>query len=282
MNCGALLVSNSELIGNCGLERLIISFITATWDLFLFFLNLESGILNQSPQRGVGQILVHVNVPGILQSVTLRMPLKRQSECSLLVLHSLDDAVGGLCHYGQSIGQIFRIDGLMVGSGNQFDLIRADNVIQPLGIRRNTYAIAVCAGVQFMITLTAAVDQPVNLHAQVTSFTVFTKFGVSSSPFVVGAAKFFSVLVILGVAGILYGLSQDFGDLFKAELFTGGFKLGHFLLRGAGKNTSDAGGRDLSFEHLLTQIIRYVLDQFAAEGDIETLLTPADGQQRHV
>ena len=35
-----------------------------------------------------------------LSLIHIWMPLKCQSECSILILHSLDDAVGGLCHYG--------------------------------------------------------------------------------------------------------------------------------------------------------------------------------------
>ena len=164
MDSGALLVGNGELIGHAGLEGLLVLFLAAAGARDVLAVHVDASVVDQRTQGGVAQVLVYVCVAGILQRITLGVPLKAQGEQATLMLDGLDNAVGGAGRHSQAVAQLIRIDRLMVGSGNQFNgLSPAKNAGQPLGIFRD--ADPVVFSIQPVIALAAAVDQAVHRDA---------------------------------------------------------------------------------------------------------------------
>ena len=243
--------------------------------------SVDAGVFHQLPQESVAQVVVGVAVVlhgggGIAQGIALGMPLDGQSEQVVLMLNGLHDAVGGTGHDGQAVAQLLGIHGLVVRGGHQINGGIAHDVIQPLGILGD--ADAVVLGLQLMVGGSAAVDQAVNVHAQMALFAAGIIVGVLVGLGILvvaqaGLANLLVVLVIIGVAGIPDGLLDLVGEILIA-LHGGG--------DGAGHDAGHAAGVDLAADDLLTQIIGDVLNQTAAHGHIEALLAAADGKQRHV
>ena len=241
---------------------------------------MKGGIVHQRLQGGIAQVLVHIYPASIFQSVPLGVPLKCQREGSILILNSLNNSIGGLSHHSYTLTQIFGVDRLVMGGSDQVNAVRADNIIQPLGILGNTNSLI--AVIQLMIAGAAAMDQAIDLYPQMSLFTSGVKVCIGLGIRIVRLAQEISLGIIHGIAGILYRIGQDLRNLLQAILLTRCLQLCHIRLRRSGENSGHTGGRNFTIKYLLSQVVRNILNQAATHSHIEALGAAAHCQQRNI
>ena len=286
----ALGVGHGRLIGDVRGELAAVGGLVA-----LLALEVDTGVLDERAERRVGEIQINAGVSAVLERVALGVPLQRQREETVLMLDGLDDAVRGAGDDGQALAEILGIDRLMMCGGDHVDVIdAAEDLAEPLGLAViDGNALVVGAAGKLVIGSAAAVNQTVNPDKQMAVLAVIAiDFVISYIDDVFIAvtrnnrcgAEF--LLDGLGevkhrVAGVLNGVLENFrqrGVLLRGERF----QLGIILCGRAGENVGHTVNGDLAVENLLAEVVGDILNELAAHGDVEALLTAADTQHRDV
>ena len=287
----ALGVGHGRLIGDVRGELIAVGGLVA-----LLALEVDAGVLDERAERSVAEVQINAGVSAVLERVALGVPLQRQREEAVLMLDGLDDAVRGAGNDGQALAEILGIDRLMMRGGDQVNALDvAEDLAEPLGLAViDGDALVVSAAGKLMIGSAAAVDQTVHPNAQVAVFAVlavdvviravddFPRVGVTGDDGR-GAELFLDGLreVVHRVAGVLNGIFENFGQggiLVLSQLFQSKIiRCGR-----AGENGRHAIDCDLTVQDLLAEVVGDILNELAAHGDVEALLTAADGQHRHV